>query len=140
MINTKRAILILPFFVAGMLAVDLIFDSARPKAGNAVPVWMIVGFIAAALTVVVVGIWSVTRHASGKIPRKREHAYIAIVVGVMVSGFVGDALSGVAALLLGGKSVWTMATSYALAYVILLWTIAFTMDVLDRHDDSGSAH
>jgi hypothetical protein len=140
MINTKRAILILPFFVAAMLAIDLIFDSAHLNAGKAVPAWMIVGFIAAALAVVGVGIWSVTRHASGKIPQKREHAYIAIVVGVMVSGFVGDALSGIAALLLGGKSVWTMAASYAVAYVLLLWTIAFTMNVLDRHDHSGSAH
>jgi hypothetical protein len=140
MINTKRAILILPFFIAAMLAIDLIFDSAHLKAGKAVPVWMIVGFVGSALAVVVVGIWLITRHASGKVPQKREHAYIAIVVGVMVSGFVGDALSGVAALLIGGKSVWTMAASYALAYVALLWTTAFTMKLLDRHGHSGSAH
>jgi hypothetical protein len=140
MINTKRAILILPFFVAAMLTIDLIFDSAHLKAAKAVPVWMIVGFVASALAVVVVGIWSVIRHAGGKIPQKREHAYIALLVGVMVSGFVGDALSGVTALLLGGKSVWTMAASYALAYVVLLWTMAFTMGALDRHDRSGSAH
>jgi len=140
MINTKRAMLILPFFVAAMLAVDLIFDSAHFKAGKAVPFWLIVGFVASALAVVVVGIWVVTRHAGGKIPQKSEHAYIAIVAGLLVSGFVGDALSGVAALLLGGKSVWTMTASYALGYVALLWTIAFTMKLLGRHDHSGSAH
>jgi hypothetical protein len=139
MINTKRALLILPFFVAAMLATDLIFDSAHLKANRSVPVWMIAGFIASALAVVAAGIWYLTRHAGGKIPQKREHAYVAVLVGVMVSGFVGDALGGIAALFLGGKSVWVMIPSYALAYVVLLWTIAFAMKVLDGNDHDGAA-
>lgn len=138
MINTKRALLILPFFVAAMLAIDLVFDSAHLKAGKPVPAWMVAGFIASALAVVAVGIRYVTRRASGKIPQKREHAYVAVLVGVVVSGFVGDALGGIAALFLGGKSVWVMVPSYALAYVVLLWTIAFTMKVLDGNDHDGA--
>ena len=44
---------------------------------------------------------------------------------------MGDALGGLAGLLLGGKSVWIMAPSYVVAYVVLLWVIAFTVKVLD---------
>jgi len=139
MINTKRALLILPFFVAAMLAIDMVFDSAHLKASKSVPAWMVAGFIASALAGVAVGIWYVTRHASGKIRQKREHAYVAVLVGVMVSGFVGDALGGIAALFLGGKSVWVMVPSYALGYVVLLWTIAFTIKVLDGNDHDGAA-
>ncbi len=145
MINVKRAVLLLPLYVAAMLAIDAIFHSSHRNAGKSVPVWIVVGFIVSALAVVAVGIWYITRRAGGRIPQKREHAYIAILVGVVVSGYVGDALGGVAALLLGGKSVWIMAPSYAVAYVVLLWVIAFTVKVLDRRtgdvdDRSGSPH
>ena len=138
MINTKRALLILPFFVAAMLAIDLVFDSAHLKAGKPVPVWMVAGFVASAFAVVAVAIRYLTRHASGKIPQKREHAYVAVLVGVMVSRFVGDAVGGIAALFLVGKSVWVMVPSYALAFVVLLSTIAFTMKVLNGNDHDGA--
>ncbi len=145
MINLKCALLLLPLYVAAMLAVDAIFHSSHPNAGRAVPVWIVAGFIISALAVAAVGIWYFTRRAGGKIPRKREHAYIAILVGVVVSGWVGDALGGLAGLLLGGKSVWIMAPSYVVAYVVLLWVIAFTVKVLDGRagkvdDRSGSPH
>ncbi|ETB22506.1 hypothetical protein O973_07025 [Mycobacterium avium subsp. avium 11-4751] len=58
---------------------------------------------------------------------------------------VGDTVSGVAGLFMGGKSLWVMVPSYALAYVVLLWTIAFTAKALDGgagnvDQRSGSAH
>lgn len=54
-------------------------------------------------------------------------------------------MSGVAGLFMGGKSLWVMVPSYALAYVVLLWTIAFTAKALDGgagnvDQRSGSAH
>jgi uncharacterized membrane protein YbhN (UPF0104 family) len=145
MINMKRAVLLVPLYVAAMLAVDAVFHPFHRNAGKSVPVWIVVGFIASALFVVAVGIWYITRRAGGKIPQKREHAYIAILVGVMVSGFVGDTVSGIAAIFLGGRSLWVMAASCAVAYVVLLWVIAFTVKVLDGRtgdvdERSGSPH
>jgi hypothetical protein len=131
MINTKRALLLLPVYVAAMIAVEMLFHSAHLNASKSVPGWMVAGFIVSALIVVAVGIWYFTQRAAGKVPQKREHAYIALLVGVMASGVVGDAVSGVAALFMGGKSVWVMAPSYALAYVVLLWATVLTMKALD---------
>ncbi len=145
MINLKRALLILPLYVAAMLAIDAVFHSAHLTSTKSVPVWMVAAFVASALAVAALGIWYFTRRAAGKVPQKREHAYIAILAGVVVSGWVGDALGGLAALFLGGKSVWVMAPSYVVAYVVLLWVIAWSLKVLDRRagnvdDRSGSLH
>jgi len=145
MINMKRAALLLPLYVAAMLTIDAVFHPFHRNVSKSVPAWIVVGFIASALVVVAVGIWYITRRAGGKIPQKREHAYIAILVGVVVSGFVGDTVSGIAAIFLGGRSLWVMAASYAVAYVVLLWVIAFTVKVLDGRtedvdDRSGSPH
>lgn len=73
------------------------------------------------------------RHPAGprKISRKPEHAYIAIVVGVVVSGWVGDMLASAAALLFGGYSVRALLPSYILSYAVLLWLIALTLKALD---------
>lgn len=129
-INIKRAVLILPLYVAALTAVDMVFHSTRVNPSKSVPVWIVVGFIASAIAVVAVGIWYFTQRASGKISQKREHAYIAPPRrrnGVLA----GDVLGSIASLLLGGRSVWAMAPSYALSYVVLLWAIAWTSKALD---------
>lgn len=133
MINLKRAVLLLPLYVAAMITVDIVFKSAHISPTKPLPVWIVVGFIACAIIVVAVGIWYFTQRSAGKVTPKREHAYIAIMAGVVVSGFVGDIVSAVAGLFMGGKSLWVMAPSYALAYVVLLWTIVFTARALDNH-------
>lgn len=145
MINLKRAVLLFPVYIAAMIAVDVVFKSAHIAPSKPLPVWIVAGFIASAIVVVAVGIWYFTQRRSSKVTRKREHAYIAIMAGVAVSGFVGDTVSGVAGLFMGGKSLWVMVPSYALAYVVLLWTIAFTAKALDGgagnvNERSGSAH
>lgn len=144
MINLKRAVLLLPLYVAAMITVDIVFNSAHVSPTKPLPVWIVVGFIASAIIVVAVGIWYFTQRSAGKVTPKREHAYIAIMAGVVVSGFVGDTVSAIAGLFMGGKSLWVMAPSYALAYVVLLWTIAFTARALDNRsgnvdDRSGSS-
>ncbi len=130
-INIKRAVLILPLYVVALTAVDMVFHSTRVNPSKSVLVWIVVGFIASAIAVVAAGIWYFTQRASGKISQKREHAYIALLVGVMASLFAGDVLGSIASLLLGGRSVWAMAPSYALSYVVLLWAIAWTSKALD---------
>lgn len=144
MINLKRAVLLLPVYVAAMITVDIAFKSAHVSASKPLPLWIVGGFIATSIAVVAVGIWYFTQRSAGNVTQKREHTYIAIMVGVMVSGFIGDTVSGIAGLFMGGKSLWVMAPSYALAYVVLLWTIAFTAKVLDNRsgnidDRSGSS-
>ncbi|ORA07661.1 hypothetical protein [Mycobacterium arosiense] len=143
MIDMKRAVFLLPVYIAAMIAVDIVFKSAHVNATKPLPVWTVAGFIGSAIIVVAVGIWYFTQRRAGKVTQKREHAYIAVMAGVMVSGFVGDALSDMAGLFMGGKSLWVMAPSYALAYIVLLWTTAFTAKVLDNRagnidDRSGS--
>lgn len=140
MINLKRAVLFLPLYVAAMITVDIVFKSAHVSPTKPLPVWIVVGFIASAIVVVAVGVWYFTQRSAGKVTPKREHAYIAIVVGVMVSGFVGDTVSGIAGIFMGGKSLWVMAPSYALAYVVLLWTIAFTAKTLDNRAGNIDDH
>jgi hypothetical protein len=131
MINLKRAVLFLPLYIAAMITVDIVFKSAHVSPTKPLPVWIVAGFIASAIIVAAVGIWYFTQRSAGKITQKREHAYAAIMVGVMVSGFVGDTVSGIAGLFMGGKSLWVMAPSYAVAYVVLLWTTVLTAKVLD---------
>lgn len=144
MINMKRAVLFLPLYVAAMITVDIVFKSAHISPSKPLPVWIVAGFIASAIIVAAVGIWYFTQRTAGNITQKREHTYLAIMVGVMVSGFVGDTVSGIAGLFMGGKSLWVMGPSYALAYVVLLWTIVFTAKVLDSRtgnidDRTGSS-
>ncbi|ORB75830.1 hypothetical protein [Mycobacterium scrofulaceum] len=145
MINLKRAVLLLPVYIAAMITVDIVFKSAHITPSKPLPVWIVAGFIASAIVVVAFGIWYFTQRRSSKATQKREHAYIAIMAGVALSGFVGDTVSGVAGLFMGGKSLWVMVPSYALAYVVLLWSIAFTVKALDGRagnvdERSGSAH
>ncbi|PBJ29317.1 hypothetical protein XV03_24155, partial [Mycobacterium avium subsp. hominissuis] len=51
-INMKRAVLILPLYVAALTAVDMVFHSTRLNPSKSVPVWIVVGFIASAIAVV----------------------------------------------------------------------------------------
>lgn len=102
MINLKRAVLLLPVYIAAMITIDIVFKSAHIAPSKPLPVWIVAGFIASAIVVVAVGIWYFTQRRSSKVTPKREHAYIAIMAGVALSGFVGDTVSGVAGRFTGG--------------------------------------
>ena len=69
MINVKRAVLLLPLYVAAMLAIDAIFHSSYLNASKSVPAWEVVGFVASAFAVVAITIWYVTRRASARFRR-----------------------------------------------------------------------
>lgn len=51
---------------------------------------------------------------------------------MLVSGLVGDVLSGAAAIALAGRSVWTVATSHMVAYAVFLVVVVVTVRALDR--------
>lgn len=66
--------------------------------------WMFVGFAVSVLAVAGVVFWYLIRRASGKVPEQRHHTYMALLVGIVVSGSMDDAMNAVAAVLLGGTS------------------------------------
>ncbi|BBN47212.1 MULTISPECIES: hypothetical protein [Mycobacterium avium complex (MAC)] len=67
MINLKRAVLLLPVYIAAMIAVDVVFKSAHIAPSKPLPVWIVAGFIASAIVVVAVGIWYFTQRRSSKV-------------------------------------------------------------------------
>lgn len=136
-INTKRALLLLAPYLAWVIAVDLLFDSASPPDSNtSVPLWMVVGFVVSALAVAGVVLWYLIRRASGKVPEQRHHTYMAILVAVILSGFVDDALKGTTWLLLGGHPWWVLVPIYTVGYAVGWALLVYTANVLGRRDRS----
>ena len=140
MIDVKRALLLLPFYIAGMLAIDALFNSGGSSANATIPPWMAIGFIASAVAVVAIAIWYVAQRSGSKFPQNRNHAYIGILVGVFVSGFVGDAVSGLTALLAGGGSFWVALPGYAASYAAFLVVFTSAAKALDRRAAKRGAH
>ncbi|ODR15023.1 hypothetical protein [Mycobacterium shimoidei] len=134
MINTKRALLLLPIYLVGMIAVDVLFDAASPASSTTVPMWMVVGFIICALAVAVIVLWYLVRRTSGKVPEQRHGAYMALLAAILVSGFVSDALKGVASLLLGGHPWWVLVPIYILGYAVMLAVLVYATNVLSRRN------
>jgi len=144
MINTKRVLLLLPLYLVWTIAVDVLFDSAGPSGGTSVPAWMIVGFIVSTVAVAGAVFWYLFKRGSGEVPRQRQHMYTALFVAIVASGFVDDALEGVAWILLGGRPWWVLVPIYTIGYavcwVVLVpvanWLAHRAGDVADRR---GSA-
>lgn len=96
MINAKRILLYLPLYLVWAVTIDVLFDSASPPGSKSVPAWMTIGFVVSAVVVAGVVLWYLSRHAAGKVPQQRQHVYTALLVAIIVSGFVDDALKGAA--------------------------------------------
>lgn len=133
-INTKRAVLFLPVYLAWVLMIEGLFNSASPAGTKSVPVWMIVGFIVSAVAVAVVVIWYLIARGGGKVPQQRHHAYMAVLIAIVVSGFVDDALKGVAVLLFGRHHWWALIPAYTLGYAVFWVVLAYTASMFARRD------
>lgn len=129
--NVMRAVLLLPIYLAAMIAIDMAFGPIHVHSGKPIPVWVAAGFSASALAAVALAIWYVAEQAGRRISQQRDHLYIGVLIGLLVSGLVGDVLSGAAAIALGGRSVWTVATSHIVAYAVFLVALALTVRALD---------
>lgn len=138
MINTKRALLFLPLYLAWVIAVDLLFDSASTASSTSVPMWMVVGFIVSAFAVAGVILWYLIKRASGQISIQREHTYTALLVAIVVSGFVSDALKGLATLLLGGHPWWVLIPAYTIGYAVCWVVLDYTATALRRRAQSAA--
>jgi cytochrome c oxidase assembly factor CtaG len=133
-INTKRVLLLLPLYLVWVIAVDVLFASASPASSTSVPSWMVVGFVVSPLAVAGIVLWYLVRRASGEVPQQRHHTYMALLVAIMVSGFVSDALKGVASLLLGGHPWWVLVPIYTIGYAVCWAVLVYTANVLGRRD------
>lgn len=136
-INTKRALLFLPLYLVWVLVIEGLFNSASPAGSKSVPMWMVVGFIVSAVVVAVVVIWYLIARGGGKIPEQRHHAYMAILIAVVVSGFVDDALKGVAFLLLGGHHWWALIPVFTVGYAVFCAVLVYSANWLDRRTKGG---
>ena len=138
MINTNRALLFLPLYLAWVIAVDVLFDSASPASSTSVPTWMVVGFIISALAVAGVVLWYLIKRASGQISIQREHTYTALLVAIVISGFVSDALKGLATMLLGGHPWWVLIPIYTIGYAVCWVVLGYAANVLSRRAQSAA--
>lgn len=140
MINAKRILLLLPLYLVWTITIDVLFDSASPPGSKSVPTWMIVGFVLCAVAVAVIVFWYLLRRASGKVPEQRQHTYTALLVAIIVSGFITDALKGLARLLLGSHPWWMLVPIYTIGYAACWAVLVFMVNWLeDRADERKSS-
>lgn len=133
MINTKRVLLLLPLFLAWEIAIDALFDSGAATRSSSVPVWMVVGFVVSALAAAGITLWYLIRRQGGKVPQQQQHTYLALLVAIVVAGFVSDALKGAASLLLGAHPWWVLIPIYTLGYAVCWAMLVFMLGRFANH-------
>ncbi|MCG5432373.1 hypothetical protein LV457_08705 [Mycobacterium sp. MYCO198283] len=127
MISTTRVLLFLPPYLVWAVAIDLLFHSADRSNATTVPLWMVIGVAVSAVGVAAAVLWFLIRRSSGTMPENRQYTYVALLAGVVVSGFVTDALEGLASVALGGHPWWLLAAIYTVGYAICCAVVALTL-------------
>lgn len=127
-INMRRVVLLLPVYVALMIGVDSLFNSAGLTTKNNLPWWLIIAFTVMAIAVFLIVGGFLVQKARGKVPANRERAYIGFLVALVISGFVDDGLKGLTWLLFGSRSIWLSIPLYILSYVVLLAVLVFILN------------
>lgn len=138
MINAKRILLYLALYLVWAVTIDVLFDRASPPSSKSVPAWMTVGFIVSAVVAAGVVLWYLSRRAVGKVPQQRQHVYTAFLVAIIVSGFVDDALKGVAWLLLGRHPWWVLVPIYTVGYAACWAVLVLMVNWLEHRADDRS--
>lgn len=128
MLDMRRAILLLPVYVVLMIGADSLFHHTKLNTRNDLPWWLIVAFTIMSLAVFLVVAWFLVQKARGKVPVKRERVYAGFLIALIVSGFVNDALKGLAALLFHSRTIWISIPLYILSYVVLLALLVFILN------------
>jgi H+/Cl- antiporter ClcA len=139
LINMRRAVLLLPVYVALMAVADSIFNSAGFTTKNDVPWWLIIGFTIAAFAVFLIVAWFLVQKARGNVPVQRERAYTGFFLALIVSGLVDDGLKGLASLLLHSRSIWISIPIYVLSYVVLLALVVLIVNKDSAKPSGGPA-
>jgi hypothetical protein len=116
MINMRRVVLVLPIYVVTMTALEVVFRKTGLNTKGYIPLWLIVVFTLMALACFIIVAWFLTQKVRGKIAVNRERGYLAVVVAVIVSGFVSDGLRGLATLVFHGTPIWFRFRSFRMSY------------------------
>lgn len=136
MINKRRAFLLLPLYLVWVLVIEGLFKSGGSTDAKAVPGWMVAGFIMSAIAVACVALWYLIARRGGKVPEQRHHAYLALLISVVISGLVDDALKGVAALIVPGPPWWVLVLVYAAGYAVFCAVLVYVANIFVRRTSS----
>lgn len=128
MIDMRKAVLLLPVYVALMVGTDLLFDSSGLDTRNDLPLWLVIGFTIMAVLVVLIVAWYLVQRTRGKVAPKRERVYMAFLIALVISGFIDDGLKALTKLIFHSMSIWILIPFYILSYAILLAVIVVVMN------------
>lgn len=65
-IDMRKAVLLLPVYVAWMVGTDLLFNSSGLNTSNDVPLWLVTGFTIMAVLVVLIVAWYLVQRSRGE--------------------------------------------------------------------------
>lgn len=137
MIDMRKAVLLLPVYVALMVGTDLLFDSSGLNTSNDLPLWLVIGFTLMAVLVVLIVAWYLMQRSHGKVPPKRERVYIGFLIALIIWGFINDGLKALTTLIFHSMSIWILIPFYILSYAILLAVMVVVMNrVATKHTDT----
>lgn len=128
MIDMRKAVLLLPVYVALMVGTDWLFDSSGLDTRNDLPLWLVIGFTIMAVLVVLIVAWYLVQRTRGKVAPKRERVYMAFLIALVISGFIDDGLKALTKLIFHSMSIWILIPFYILSYAILLAVIVVVMN------------
>lgn len=127
-IDMRKAILLLPVYVALMVGTDLLFSSGGLHTRNDLPLWLIIGFTVMAVLVFLLVAWYLVQRSRGKVPPKRERVYMAFLIALVISGLIDDGLKALTKLIFHSMSIWILIPFYILSYAVLLSVIVIVMN------------
>ncbi|WP_155766836.1 hypothetical protein [Mycobacterium intracellulare] len=127
MIDMRKAMLLLPVYVAWMVGTDLLFNASGLNASNDLPLWLVIDFTIMAILVVLIVAWYLTQRSRGKVSPKRERAYMGFLIALIIWGFINDGLEAVVKMIFHSMSIWILIPFYILSYAILLTVMVVVM-------------
>lgn len=119
-IDMRKAVLLLPIYVAWMVGTDLLFNSSGVNTSNDLPLWLIIGFTIMAVLVVLIVAWYLVQRSRGKVPPRRERVYMGFLTALLISGFIDDGLKALTKPIFHSMSIWILIPLYIVSYAILL--------------------
>lgn len=79
MIDMRKAVLLLPVYVALMVGTDLLFDSSGLDTRNDLPLWLVIGFTIMAVLVVLIVAWYLVQRTRGKVaPNVSAYTWLSL--------------------------------------------------------------
>ncbi|WP_020104354.1 hypothetical protein [Mycobacterium sp. 360MFTsu5.1] len=127
--NWRRILIVFPFYVVVMTAIQALFQPLRFDSPG-LPLWVIIGFLLCALVFVGLAVWAVRwRIVNGPINRDKQRFIIAVVVGITASNIADSALYA----LLPVKSIYMAVPIEVFSYAVLMGASLLVMN-FDWHE------